>query len=390
MLNKRLAQGIVIVAALFFVHLALSQEHRPEGHGLASDSQSQAKNQTKDSAQVKAIAQQEAVNQTETKPQAAAQEAPKFIGEFFGNPVPIENYYFIKGVTSVFGIRGASPKTQQEEEDYIWDQLLLSFESFRRNIQVPQEELDNEITQALQEQKVDFDWKKDLDAYRKWANDLVGEQPELFENQIRHLLQIDKLNKQILDSFTPLVKEEEAAEQYLNEYNSLDLELAQFADLAQADAFYQKAKESKNFWEDQKKKNPKDFKRIGFVTLAFLMDLWQIPKDALYKMIEMKKEDIYQPEPIYKGYAVFKIWEMRKANMEDFAKLETKAKDGYFAKMRNKKKHQEYADWFKKFKQEANIKIYPQEIVNAAEAAAGTNTTEQKAIGTTTVTQAAP
>ena len=53
----------------------------------------------------------------------------------------------------------------------------------------------------------------------------------IFENQIRHLLQIQKLRQQVMDSITPSVSLNEAKQEFRNEYNSLSLEVVEFADL---------------------------------------------------------------------------------------------------------------------------------------------------------------
>ena len=46
--------------------------------------------------------------------QDETQKKPEFAGEFFAMPVPLENYYFVKGVIMVFGNKwGPQPKTQE-------------------------------------------------------------------------------------------------------------------------------------------------------------------------------------------------------------------------------------------------------------------------------------
>ncbi len=130
-------------------------------------------------------------------------------GEFAGwdVKVPLGNYYFVKGAISVFGTRwGGEPQTEQELEDRIWEQLLLSYEAHKRNIKVEQKEVDEEISKMLNGEKVAFDWQKDKDAYGEWVKQRTNETVELFENQLRHLIQLENLRKQLLDSFKPTVR----------------------------------------------------------------------------------------------------------------------------------------------------------------------------------------
>ena len=91
------------------------------------------------------------------------------VGTIFGAPVPASNYLFIRGVLVIFGNRwGPRPTTPQDYDKYTWEQLLLSFEAFRRGITVDPKEIEEEIGKILKKDRVKFDWKKDKEAYEEW------------------------------------------------------------------------------------------------------------------------------------------------------------------------------------------------------------------------------
>lgn len=280
----------------------------------------------------------------------------EFAGEFqgWGIKVPLGNYYFIKGAIVLFGTRwGASPQTPEELEERTWDQLLLSYEAFRRDIKVEQKEVEEEITKTLSSEKITFDWKQDKEAYAKWLKDRTGETIELFENQLRHLLQLEKLRQQVLETIKPAVTEQEAYQEFLNEYNTLELELVQFDEQKDAESYYQKMKDPA-LWEAEAKKDPKFAKRPGFVSLEFLMDMWKIPKDDLYKMLTQEENSTYPPTTVYKGYGVFRILKKRVAQESEFPKL----RDSYFKQVEMIKKYEGLKLWLKQLKEEAKIKKY--------------------------------
>lgn len=286
------------------------------------------------------------------------QAETKYVGRFFDTEVPLGNYIFIKGVLAVFGNRyGVNPQNTQEEEALIWDELLLSYEAFRRGIVVSHEQLEQEVQKVLTADKITFDWKKDNEAYKKWARDKVNAPIELFENQINHLLQIQELRHQVMDAITPIVTEKEAKQEFLNESNSLSVELVEFEGKKEAENFYAQARKNPRFWDKEKDKKAKEFRRPGFVALEFLIDIWMFPKDALYKMMSQKVGSVYQPIPIYKGFGVCKILEARKANESEFMRL----KDSYYGQINLRKKSDGFAEWFKNLKKQANIIIYPKE-----------------------------
>jgi len=287
--------------------------------------------------------------------QEAQQKENPVIGQIFGSPVPAGNYYFVRSALAVFGNKwGPQPKTQDEAEDAIWEQLVLSFESFRRNIVVKIEERDQEISRMLEAQKVAFDWKKDRPAYAKWVKEKTGEEAELFENQISHLLQLQKLRNAVMEEMNPSVSDEEAHQAFRNEQNSIELELIQFDDQAAAQDFYNKVSRTPKAWDDEKAKTPDKFKRPGFVTLIFLMDFWKITSDDLYKMMKLASGSIYPPSAIYKGYGVFKVLNKKEADEAGYEKM----KYSYHDKVAAMKKYDALGEWIKKLKQDANIQIY--------------------------------
>lgn len=291
-----------------------------------------------------------------TRGQETKEENKEVAGEIFGTPVPIGNYYFAKRTLMVFGTKwGLEPATAQQLEDAVWDNLLLSFEAYRRNIEVSDQELEEEITKTLGSEKLDFNWKENKEAYEGWLKNKLNEDSQLFGNQLKYLIQIKKLRQLILDGISPGVTEEEALQKFIDEYNTLDTELAQFENEKDAQEFYKKIKSNKGFWEKQAKDNPKLFRNPGFVSTEFLMDMWKYPKDDVHKMMQAKPGTINPPMPIYGGkFGIARVLKVRQALRSEFPKL----RESYFEKIKMQKKHNGLDEWFKKFKEEANIKVY--------------------------------
>ena len=71
---------------------------------------------------------------------ARCQELPKkddIVGEFSraGIKITAGNYYFAKGAIMVLGSsRGSSPQTSEKIEEQTWEDLLLSYEAFKRSV----------------------------------------------------------------------------------------------------------------------------------------------------------------------------------------------------------------------------------------------------------------
>ena len=185
-------------------------------------------------------------------------DAPNIAGELYGVPVPIGNYYFSKKVVVTFSApwRG-TPQTKEELEDLVWQELLFSYEAFRRGIEASQDEIDEEIAKMLKADEVEFNWKEDTQAYQEWVQAKLNESIEAFENQMEHLVKLHKLRQEIIESMDPEVTEDEAYNKFLNEYNTLLVELVQCDKLSEAEEFYKEViqpfpegSDDKLIWKD--------------------------------------------------------------------------------------------------------------------------------------------
>jgi hypothetical protein len=292
------------------------------------------------------------------QPLVSPQDNDAIAGEFFGVKVPMENYEFVEGVVKIFGNRwGSPPKTPQELKGVIWEQLLLSFLAFSQNVNVTENELEEGITKMLADEKVTFDWKLDKPSYEQWAKKKTGDSVELFENQLRHLIQLQKLRDKVMDSIKPEVFDKHEVQKFLDQNNALNLEAVQFNKQQDADEFFRKASGRTDFWERQKKRRPADFKQSGLVALELLADSWKIPAEALRKMIQRNVGDIYPPRAVANSYAVFKILEKKLTDESQFPK----ASDPYYVDLIKKKKQEGLKEWLRQLKDQANINIYNKE-----------------------------
>ena len=255
---------------------------------------------------------------------------------------------------------GGIPNNREQLERRVWDDLLLSYEAYCRQISVKREDLEAKIGEALKGDQVSFNWKEDPGLYAQWVKETLGGPVEIFENQMWHLVQIEKLRAQVLDSIDRAVTEEEAFQEFLNEYNNLSVELAEFDELNKAQEFYQKVMEYPLFWEREAKKDKKEdnehrsFRRPGFVALEFLIEMWKFPKDTVYEMIEMEIGDVHSPAPIYEGYGVFKVLDIRRADEQTFPKRRA----SYFDQLRTRKKYQGFNKWLEDLRDDADIQVY--------------------------------
>jgi len=286
-------------------------------------------------------------------------DRPAVAGRIFDVEVPTDNYLFARGAAVVFGGSwGRAAQTPEDLEERVWEDLILSYEAFRRNIVVPREKVDEEVGKVLKAEKVTFDWKQDRPAFEKWVKERVGISAVLFENQLKHLIQLKMLRDQVREGFDPDVTKEEALAKYITEYNSLELQMVRFDTLQDAEAYVKRVTKKPRLWDRDFKRNKenKDYiKTTGFVSFEWLLDAWKIPRKDLDAMLKKEEGDIYGPTPLYKGFAVHKVLKKRPADPKEFDEKKLKQ---YLERVKQVKQFQELKRWQEELFERADKEVY--------------------------------
>lgn len=281
----------------------------------------------------------------------------QIVGMIFDNPVPLSNYEFVSKTISSFGNPfGAAPKNAREFEELVWEQLVLSYEAFRRNINISEKELEEEVGEILTKEKLPFDYKNDSLALEDWVNKRFGVSFVTYRNQLRHILQLRKLLEEVKKSFRLQITEKELRQVFLDENTSLDLEFALFKDESQAWEFFHKAKKEKGYWEKMKSQSPYLFKRTGLLVFSFLVNAWKFPREDLQRMLKLPLGTIYKPLSVYGGFAVSRLQNRRIADESYFALR----RYVYYDKLMAKKNEEALKMWVNRLKDKAKIQIFKQ------------------------------
>ena len=301
----------------------------------------------------------ERIHAAATGPAPAADPGDEAVGEIFGVPVPAHNYYFAKRVAYMYpGPWGANDLPEAEREAFVWDSLILHFESYRRGIEALDSEVEQMANSILDTQKQTFTRSGDPEKYKAWIREQTQQEPELFENQLKFMIQIHKLKEQVREAQQVAATEEEMQQEFLNEQNHVGGEAVMFDSKDQAQAFYEQVKSAKD-WEKMKKKGDRTVRPISLMTLEAYMDLWGIPKDQMYAFHGSEIGTVGPPMPFGTNqWAVYRLLEKRTGDLKDFPE-----KHEYYEKqMQAKKKWEGLQAWLKQVKASAQLKTYPEKL----------------------------
>jgi peptidylprolyl isomerase len=267
------------------------------------------------------------------------------VGQAFGQPVSRNNFLnYYKTALLFTRSGGKEARTDEETRQEAWQNLIFVKEAKDIGIQVPKEEVVVEVKRLLAEKDVEYG----TDKYSLWVVTNFNEDPATFEKRIEDLLTINKLLKAKLDAQVT-VTEQEMKDKFLNGYNSFESEYILFGKDKQKEAqdFVRKAKQNPKVWFDayQEKKSlgQKGASWVNIMSLEALIDLWQIPGDDAYRILNSQPGDFIAAKNYY-GDVALRLLYAKKADLKEY----NKDRQEYYRKMltagRKRKIAQDYLD----------------------------------------------
>ena len=250
--------------------------------------------------------------------QAAAGE--EIIGEAFGQPVTAEEFNYYYKTASLFtraeGEELDKERTDEQVRAEAWQNLIFTHEAKALGILVSQEELEQELSRLVGQMGVEYPGQR----YALWVASNFHESPQVFEGRIEDLLRINKF-MQIKSSPEIVVTEEEMKEKFLNQYNSFESEYILFESKAAAEDFARQCRKNPRLWfeayQEKKPLGQKGASWINIMSLEALIDLWKIPREDAYRIIESKEGDFIAAKNYY-GDVLFRLLSKRRADLKDY------------------------------------------------------------------------
>ena len=266
------------------------------------------------------------------------------IGEAFGVPVKNEEFLYHFKAASLFTRMGGEQKDRDDEDrrQEAWQNLVFLKDARDSGITVSREEVVAELKRLLFQKNVEYG----SESYTRWVIETFAEDPQTFERRIEDLLTI---NKFLQIKFDPpvTVTDKEMKEYFLDQYNSFESEYVLFENEAAAKEFAAKCRKNPRLWFDtwQAKKSlgQKGAAWINIMSLVALVDLWKIPREDAYRILNGKPGDFIVAKNIY-GDAVFRLLYSRKADLNEYDETKQKYYRDMLTKTRKHKIAQEYLD----------------------------------------------
>lgn len=281
------------------------------------------------------------------------QKKGRVAGEVFGKEVTFQEFNRFYRSSQIFSFGEKPIQDPNLLKQQAWQSLIFSKEARRRKIDVRDEEVRAEIMRLLQLQKIE---NPDTALYRRWLDQTVHESPKEFESQVRELLRVQKLIREINmkeDVSGPQI-EELARQKFLYDHKMLSAEALKFPEKEAAEAFRKKAKSEKDWLATVQKESLKP-EPTGNISLTTLMQDWGIPEAIANPLFDLKKGAISEALPLRQGYGVFRVLEKQTGNGEQFTDT---LKTNYVQEIQSRIRYEKFLSWSVELVQKARLKDY--------------------------------
>jgi peptidylprolyl isomerase len=244
-------------------------------------------------------------------------DGKKIIGEAFGKPVSEEEFnYHLKTaqIFTRFGVADNDKDNEERQRAEAWQNLVFLKEANDLGVKVSKEEVETELKRLLSEKNIEYGSEN----YAKWVKSVFGDDPATFMRRLEDLLKVNKFMK-IKQSPEVSVSDEEVKEKFLNQYNSFESEYIRFETKEEAEEFQKQVRKNRAIWKktfDQRRQaeKQKGAAWINIMSLEALIDLWKIPKEDAYRILDHKQGDFIVAQ-FYYGWGVFRLLYKRQADL---------------------------------------------------------------------------
>ena len=238
------------------------------------------------------------------------------VGDAFGSPVSRKDFlYYYKMATLFTRYGNKKDRNDEDRRQEAWQNLIFVKEAGGW-ASVPQEELHQELKSLLFEKSVEYGGGQ----YDLWVAANFGEDRKSSSGALEDLLLINQLMKLKADPQV-IVTDEEAKKELFNQYSSFESEYILWANECQADVFAEKCKKDPRLWKETfDAKEPlgqKGAAWINIMSVSALIDLWKIPQEDAYRILNSKQGDFIPAHNIY-GDVVFRLLDTQKADLKDY------------------------------------------------------------------------
>ncbi len=283
-----------------------------------------------------------------------SQKKGRYAGEVFGKHVTFQEFDSFYRGAQIFSFGQDVSKDPDLLRQIAWQNLIYAREAKRKNFQVSDDEVRQELIRLL----TNFGFTNvDPKAYRKWLQGNLKMEPQEFEKQLREVIRVQKLLKGV--ALVPLEapKDDEIQQFYIMENSRMGIEGMVFDTLKEAEDFASKAA-TPDSWKTLTASSGDKMLTLAEAPLAEIADALHLETSYALELQKLPENGISQPIPFRGKIAVFHITSKKDAST---ASLSEEAKKALTEKVMDRKKRLYFMSWHLHLMKEAALKDHSAE-----------------------------
>ncbi|MCM8775196.1 MAG: SurA N-terminal domain-containing protein [Candidatus Omnitrophica bacterium] len=270
----------------------------------------------------------------------------RFAGEVFGKGVPHKEFDFFYRASQIFSFTDKTIEDPEILRQIAWQHLIYSREAKARKIEVSDEEVRQRMTELLKAHGLE---NPTQEAYENWLRRTIRETPRDFEEKIREFIRIQKLIQPLLNQSPEPPSPEELQKQFLWDRGALAFRAVRFPTREEADAFYARVKDPKN-WDVETVNFTGKLETSNLAILRTFLVHWRLSEQDILRLYEAGSNHISEPLAAKNEFVVFFITDKKEADPKEFETWKAK----YLEALGRKN----FAKWAMELRLRANLKDY--------------------------------
>jgi hypothetical protein len=281
------------------------------------------------------------------------QKEGRVAGNVFGKDVSFQEFDSFYRANQIFSYSEKKPESAEVLKQQTWQSIIFAREAKRRKMEVTDDEVRKEILRLLEQQKIENPTPQ---VYEAWLKSALRESPQEFEKQIRELLRIQKLLKEINNAPTGKTppSAEEAKKRFTLEKNELSAEYLKFTTAEEAKKFRDGIKSPED-WKKQTEQMEGAVETSGMAPLSAWINQLKVPEEKAFELHKLGKDKISDPVPMGESFAVLHILDRRFADEENYEK---EHKEKFMNDLVEQQKYERFVTWTLDLLKQADLKDY--------------------------------
>lgn len=281
-----------------------------------------------------------------------------YAGEVFGKSISHQEFNRFYRMAQLFSIGGEAISDPEMLRRQAWRNIIYSREAQKLGIEVKDNEVLEEIQKLFASQEID---QLTPEIYEQWLKRNVRMDARDFEEQLRELIRVQKLVREVAQAPAEVPTDEDVQKRYIQENTKITVSAAQYDNLETLDGLQEFLNSSVDWDQALSKFPPDNVEKISGLTLREMALRFSLEPELMAELHQHSPPHLFGPIPTENGFLLLQLEEIAPA---DPAKMDAETAKALQSQLLEERKRFQMIEWGLELLQRSRFRDYAQENKN--------------------------